>query len=404
MKSSAGEKISLSTAVIIGINTMIGSGIFGTTAMLGSKIGPAGIISYIIVFISVWFISQSFARVAYLFPQEGSFYTYAKQWGGHKLGLVTAGAYICGLLTAMGLLSTIASKYIHNLIPSISELHCGLIFLTALTALNLAGAVLSQIGQYILIIFTLYPLVVTTVLCLLNMDIANLTPFMPYGIHSVMAGTKVAMFGLFGFESIASLFKIVEKPERTVPQALRITMLLVGMIYLLFIGSIVLGIPQSIFQENPGLSIPQALALIFPNHALLAQSVGVSIVFSIMGTIHAVIWAISVFLLSYLKFIQYKPLQTMIATNRITQKTTVLIVSTIILSAFLSIENLSIFFSLTNICMLFAFITSITALLFIRQEWKSGQNYITLAGLISALAIFAIALQSFMDNLMACLK
>lgn len=404
MVSSSREKIGLWTAVIIGINTMIGAGIFGTTSLLGSKIGPAGIIAYLFAFVSVWFISQSFARVAYLFPQEGSFYTYTKQWGGHILGLAAAGAYICGLLVAMGLLNTIASQYLHNLIPSISITHWGLISLAILTALNLAGAVLSKIGQYILITLTLYPLCITTLLCLTNINMANLTPFMPYGFGSVIAGTKVAMFGLFGFESIASLFNIMETPERSVPKALRLSMLLVGIIYLLFIGSILLGIPQAVFHDYPNVTIPQALMIVFPNYTYLAQSVGISIIFSIMGTIHAVIWAASEFLLSYLKFIQYRPLQKMIAQNHITKKTTVLLASAIILIVFLSIENLSVFFSITNVCLLFAFIASITSLLFIQKEWKSGQNYITVLGLISALIIFAIALQTLMDNLMTWLK
>lgn len=404
MTSSSREKIGLWTAIIIGINTMIGAGIFGTTSLLGSKIGPAGIIAYLFAFTSVWFISQSFARVAYLFPQEGSFYTYAKQWGGHKLGLAAAGAYIFGLLTAMGLLNTIASQYIHNVIPAVSSLHWGLITLATLTALNLAGAVLSKVGQYILIALTLYPLCITTFLCLTNIDMSNLTPFMPYGFGSVISGTKVAMFGLFGFESIASLFNIMEKPEKSVPQALKISMILVGIIYLLFIGSILLGIPQAVFHDNPNISIPQALMIVFPKYNILAQSIGISIIFSIMGTIHAVIWASSEFLLSYLKFIQCKPIQKMITSNQITQKSTVLLASAIILTVFLSIENLSVFFSITNVCLLFAFIASITSLLFIRQEWKSGQNYITLVGLLSAVAIFAIALQTLMENLMTWLK
>ena len=195
MASSAHEKIGLWTAVIIGMNSVIGAGIFSTTSLLGSKIGPAGILTYIFAFLSVWFIAQSFARVAYLYPQEGSFYTYAKQWAGHSFGLFTAGIYIAGVLTAMGLLNTILSLYIYNAWPLFSPLTWGLITITTLTALNLVGMVLSKIGQYILIALTLYPLVVTTALCMANFDIANLTPFMPNGFGSVLQGTKVAVFG-----------------------------------------------------------------------------------------------------------------------------------------------------------------------------------------------------------------
>jgi len=404
MASATREKIGLWTAVIIGVNSVIGAGIFATTSLLGSKVGPAGILTYLCAFTAIWFIAQSFARVAYLYPQAGSFYNYTKQWGGHSLGLIAGGAYLLGVLTAMGLLSKVVSQYMHNLIPSISAMHFGLCTILLLTALNLAGAIISKVGQYILIAFTLYPLLVTTMLCLTNIDLANLTPFMPNGISSVLAGTKVAVFGLFGFETITSLFNIVEKPEQNVPQALRRAMLIIGVIYLFFIGSILLGIPQVIFHDHPNITIPQALNLIFPNHFMLIQSIAFSIVFSIMGTIHAVMWGSSELILSYFSLSHSTTVKNLLANNIINRKTAVLIAGLIILTVFLTIENLSVFFSLTDVCLLFAFITSITSLLFVKEEWKSGQNYITILGLISALTIFTIALQTMINNLVMWLK
>lgn len=402
MASLSRDKIGLWTAVIIGMNTIIGAGIFSTTSLLGSKIGPAGILAFAIAFVAVWFIAQSFARVAYLYPQEGSFYNYAKQWGGHTIGLASGGAYIFGLLTAMGLLNSLASSYLHNLIPSISALHWAIISVGTLAALNLVGVVMSQIGQYVLIGLTIYPLLATTLLCLTKLDPSNLHPFMPYGIESVITGVKAAIFGFFGFESIASLFNIVEKPEQTVPKALRISMILVGIIYLIFIGSILLGIPQEIFHNHANITIPQALAIMFPDQLYIVQSIGICIIFAILGTIHAVIWASSEFLFSYIKNIQCSPVKTLLRKNLITKKTTVLLASAIILTCCLTIRNIDVFFSLTDVCLLFAFITSIMSLLFIRQEWKSGQNYITVIGLICAISIFVIALQTLIIKLMAC--
>ena len=197
----------------------------------------------------------------------------------------------------------------------------------------------------------------------------------------------------------------MHNPEKSVPQALRISMALVGIIYLLFIGSILLGIPQTVFHSQDTITIPQALTAIFPDQYFLIQTIGISIIFSIMGTIHAVIWAASEFLLSYFKFMHCPWIQQQIAQRKITQKTTVLLASSIIVISFLTIKKISIFFSITAACMLFAFIASISSrCLFLRQEWKSGQNYITIVGLISALVIFAIALQDLMVSLMAWLK
>ncbi len=396
MSQAIGEKINLKTAVIIGINTIVGAGIFSTTSLLGSKIGPAGIITFLLACIAVWFIAQSFARVAYLYPQEGSVYNYTKQWAGHKFAIFTAFSYITGVLLAMGLLVKIASQYLHNLIPMLSATVWSLIVIAILTALNITGAKLSAAGQYILVVATMYPLAITTILCALNIDLANLTPFMPGGFSSVIAGTKVAIFGFFGFEGIASLFRIMDNPKESVPKALRLTLISVNIIYLFFIGSILLGIPQHIFANNPNISIPQALLLIYPEHSYLVQSIGVSIIFSIIATVHAVIWTGSEFLFSITKSINNKTIHNLVRKDFINQKTMVLLSVSIITIACMLIRNLSLFFSLADVFILFAYISSISALLFIKEEWKSGQNYMTILGLMCAITIFAIALQTLL--------
>lgn len=396
MSQAISEKIDLRTAVIIGINTIVGAGIFSTTSLLGSKIGPAGIVTFLLACIAVWFIAQSFARVAYLYPQEGSIYNYSKQWAGHKFAIFTAFSYIMGILTAMGLLVKIASQYLHDLVPTFGATAWSLIIISILLMLNIAGAKLSKIGQYILIVATMYPLVITTLLCALNIDFANLTPFMPGGFSSVISGTKVAIFGFFGFEGIASLFRIMENPQESVPKALRITLVCVSVIYLIFIGSILLGIPQEIFINNPNISIPQALMIIYPHHSYLVQSIGISIIFSIIATVHAVIWTGSEFLLSITKSIKNRSIQNLLTNNFINQKSMVILSCSIITLACILVKNLSLFFSLADIFLLFAYISSITTLLFIKQEWKSGQNYMTLVGLICAGTIFGIALQTLL--------
>jgi len=404
MAQSSTEKIGIKTAIIIGMNAMIGAGIFGITSLLGSQVGPAGILTYLFAISAVWFIAQSFARVAYLYPQEGSFYLYSKQWAGHTVGVITAGAYLIGLLIAMGLLCTICGMYLHNMMPHYSATILGLCILASLVALNMVGMAFSKVGQYVLIALTLYPLIITTLLCLTKINIANLRPFMPYGPMSVITGTKVAIFGLFGFECIASLFSIVENPEKNVPSALRYTIIYVGIIYFIFIMSMLLAIPQEVFIDNPRITIPEILEHLFPSQQFITTSVGVSILFAIMGTIHAMIWASSALMMSYFKVLHIPSLKRAIAHNKIGHKTCVLIAGLVILTTFLSVSNLDMFFSLTAVPLIFAFITSIIPLLNLKSEWESGQNYLTIIGLICALIIFAVAVEDLLKNLITCVR
>lgn len=397
MSLEKSTKIGVGTATIIGMNAMIGAGIFGITSLLASKVGAAGIITYLFAFFAVWFIAQSIARAAYLWPEEGSFYTYTRQWGGHVLGLIATSSYIIGFLLAMTLLCKIIGEYLHNLVPCLSAETLGIITLSLLIALNMMGVVLSQIGQYILIACTLFPLFATTILCFSKMSFVNLTPFMPYGILSVVEGTRVAIFGLFGFESVTALFNIVEKPEKNVPKALLYALSCVGIIYFFFICSIILSVPLTVFTSNPNATIPQALQILFPNYTFMVHLINFAIISAMLGTVHSMIWAGSELLLSFFTIIKSPYLKKLVKSKAITQQTTVLICGIMIFICFKNIHNKDLFFTLTDIGLIFPYITTMIALLFQPAEWKSGQNIKTILGLATACIIFGISIQKLIE-------
>lgn len=401
MSTENSQKIGLATATIVGMNAMIGAGIFSMTSQLASGTGPASILSYLFAFFAVWFIAQSFARAAYIWPQEGSFYIYARQWGGHTLGLLAAGAYLFGFLIAMALLCKIAGVYLHDIFPSVSSIYLGLLTLVILTLLNIMGMALSQIGQYILIIFTVFSLLTTTGLCLTKINFANLFPFMPYGPLSIIQGTRIAVFGLFGFECITSLYTIVENPEKNVPKALQSSLLLVGIIYLCFISSILISIPLTVFTGSTNVTIPQALQTLFPNNPFIVHLIRFSILSAIIGTIHSMIWSGSELFVSYCKKFNCPWIKNLVQSGYITQKSGVLFCGFIMLICFTTITEIDLFFTLTNILLFFAFITTMTALLFESKEWKSGQNIKTILGLITACIIFGISIEKLVNGIIS---
>ena len=400
MAQESPKKLSLLVATMIGLNTMIGAGIFTLPSKLGALAGPAGLLTFMIAFIAVWFIAQSFARAAYLFPQEGSFYIYAKQWGGHKMGLISAGAYMFGLLFALGLLCQITGNYLHSALGIGNAQMFGLFILFAVIALNLVGAKLSQAGQYILLTATIIPLIIIITMCLSKANIANLFPFMPYGPFSILNGIKIAVFGFLGFECVASLFSSVENTEKNVPLSLQYALLITGFIYFVFIASALLAIPGSLFIENPNLTMPEALQSLFPeNSRFIVAIVNFGIIIALIGTIHSMIWGIGALMLSYLKFLHNKHIKNYIRQGYITQNLTVLLCGIIIFTSFMTVKNSEIFFSLTNVGVVFAYICSIVSLLFIRNEWTSGRNTKTVIAIAAGLIIFGLAVESLIKNI-----
>lgn len=399
MSSQNTEKIGLAVAIIVGMNAMIGAGIFAVPAALANSVGPAGILTYAFVTAAVWCIAYSLARLAALYPQEGSFYIYAKQWGGHTMGILAAGAYLLGLTIAMGLLTQIVGTYLHHALPFLSGMQWGALALIILVALNSMGVVLSEIGQIILIICTVFPIVATTALCLYHADVRNLTPFMPYGIKNLFSATRAVIFGFFGFECASSLFAVVKDPQRNVPKALTYAIVIVGSLYLLFVSSLILAIPLPLFSDAT-IPLPQILANVFPGNNWLLYGIHAAILSATIGTLHSMIWSSSALLLAFMKQFKNPAIRQLIADGRFGPRQAVIFMGSCIGTSFLVLDNPDLFFSLTALGNIFAFVTSmITLLVKNSKSFFNKETIITLVGIATAFVIMAFALEGVVTAL-----
>jgi amino acid transporter len=397
-ESTNAPKIGVATATIIGMNAMIGSGIFSVPAALAADVGPAGILAFLFVIISVWFIAQSLARVAELYPEEGAFYTYAKQWSGHRGGMLAITAYFIGLLIAMGLLTQMAGTYLHPLIPSCSAYTLGIIALVALVVLNMFGVVLSEVGQHILIVCTVFPLIATTIMCFTKADINNMIPFAPHGWTNVFQATRVVIFGFFGFECATSLFNIVKDPQKNVPRALTYSITIVGVIYLLFVGSILLSTPLSYFTD-PCIPLSDTLQIVFPGNTWIIKIIHISILSAILGTVHSMIWASSNLLTLVVKKSNSALGKQLLNSGILNQQGSVLFIGLSIFISYSTLKSLELFFNLTSIFIVFAFIMSMITLLTLPSEWKSKQNIKTILGIITASIMLFFAVEGLVTEI-----
>jgi len=395
--SSSSGKIGVATATIVAMNAMIGAGIFSIPAALASSVGPAGILTFAFVIIAVWFMAQSLAKLAEIFPFEGSFYTYAKQWGGHVFGLIVAGAYIVGLIIAMGLLARIAGSYLNDLFPFFSNQLWGAITLGILIVLNMFGATLSQTGQRILICTTVFPLIATILMCFSKANFANLTPFMPYGFTNLLEATKAVIFAFFGFEAAASLFNVVKNPHENVPKALTYSITCVGLLYLLFAISLILAIPLEYFT-TPDIVLTDILRKIFPDQNWIIGVIHLAILSAIIGTVHSMIWSSSELLLSYLKQFKNNTIASMISSGTINHKVAVLIIGLGIFTTFSTLKNIDLFFSLTAMFIVFAYTASMMTLL-LKKSQPFSQKVKTVIGLLTALVIFIFAVEGLIQQI-----
>jgi len=229
-----------------------------------------------------------------LYPEEGSFYTFAKPWMGHYGGLCIAFLYSTGLLIASSLLLHFAGLYCHELLPMISLDGWALIILVTMSISLLYGMHVAGFWQYILVGATVLPLLLTIVICVFHGSTSNFFPFAPYGFESIFFASKYVIFGFFGFEFSTALYNHIENPNKNVSRALTYSIMIVGSLYLLFIFSIIYGIPLSLLAQQ--MTISKAITLLFPQYHWISMIMHISIISATIGTIHAMMLTLTVLL------------------------------------------------------------------------------------------------------------
>lgn len=285
------KKYSLTVATIICINAMIGSGVFVAPIAIAQIVGPAGILSYLFVIGAIWSIALSFSRLCVLYPQDGSFYTFSKPWAGHYGGLFFATLYTAGLLVASSVLLHFAGMYCVTLIPLLTANQWSMIVLFCLSTSLLYGVTIAGLWQYVLVAATVFPIVITIVICVLHGSSNNFIPFAPYGLSKIFDTIKYVVFGFFGFEFSTALYNQIENPEKNVSKALTYSIIFVGSLYFLFITAIIYGIPPLILQNAT--TISAAFINLFPHYRWMSDIMNISIISATIGTIHAMMLALT---------------------------------------------------------------------------------------------------------------
>lgn len=350
------NKMRLPLAVIVAMNAMIGASLFTLPAALSLLVGPAAIASYALVVLLVIAIALALIRVNAQYPSSFPVYTHAAAWGGAIAGTISSFCYIAGLTVALGLLARIAGAYIHTYIPATSAPVWMLGSTWLFVGCNLFGAAIAQLLQYALIALTLLPMLLIIILCARYFSFANYVPFAPYGIKSILLASQAVIFGFFGFEVIPAMSAHVDNARKTVPRAMILAIILTGLVYILFIGSIFGAIPVTVFTSAQ-MPLSQALLFLYPTHHWLGFVIDWAVIVTVWGTMLSMIMAIAS-LFSELA--------------GISSKKSLILLGCAISAVGLIFSNIETLFALVALCITISYTMSIVALFFMTGRKKSN--------------------------------
>jgi APA family basic amino acid/polyamine antiporter len=230
------RRLGVGDAVIIGLGSMIGAGVFSAFGPAAAAAGTGLLIGLALAGVIAYCNAISSAQLAAVYPTSGGTYTYGRERLGPWWGFTAGWGFVVGKTASCAAMAiTFASYAVPG--PVWLQRIFGVAAVIGLAALNYRGITRTAQLTRILVIISLLVLAVVvagiaagerTDLDQLG-GIAALTDAGPYAI---LQSAGLMFFAIAGYARIATLGEEVIEPERTIPRAIPVALAITLVIYL----------------------------------------------------------------------------------------------------------------------------------------------------------------------------
>jgi len=255
------QTMRLRETVALGVGGTIGGAIFILVGMSINQAGPLGaLLSFVLAFLAAVVIALPYAELACRYPLAGGGYAFVQAVLGRYWGFVMGWVYAGSWLFIGGYVSLGFGQYLQQLLfgkdprvlsgifPTIGALS----LIVGIVLVNLAGGRFFgrvQKGIVLLAVVTMIGYGATSLYCAaIGLHDANISRFalsLPHGISGILEVTPLAFLALAGFDMVATVGEEVEKPKRTLPLAILLTLGIVLLLYFLVTAATAAVLPRS---------------------------------------------------------------------------------------------------------------------------------------------------------------
>ena len=243
MENQKSEKFGFWSIVLLGINAIVGTGIFLLPNKAYALIGTASLGVLLFDGLLAGCMALCFAEVAGFFTRNGGPYLYAKHsmgdFVGYEVGvlkwivvMIAWATMAVGFATALGAaFPVLAGEQMKNVIASA--------IIIILTIINISGVNTTKILSNIITISKLIPLVAFIAIGIFFVNGSNFSPTFPGGVYKegTFASAALLMFFAYtGYEAIAVGAEDMENPKKNLPRAIIVVMLICTALYMLVLG------------------------------------------------------------------------------------------------------------------------------------------------------------------------
>jgi basic amino acid/polyamine antiporter, APA family len=274
-------------AVVVGLGSMIGAGVFAALAPAARYAGSALLIGLAVAAVVAYCNATSSARLAALYPESGGTYVYGRRRLGELWGFVAGAAFVAGKLASC---AAMALTFAHYVAPSAAR-PLAVAAVAALTLVNLAG-IRKTAGVTLAIVATvLVSLAVFVVAALTGgtVDAAHLTSTHG-GALGVLRSGGILFFAFAGYARIATLGEEVAEPSRTIPRAIAIALAITVAVYAAVAVAALLAAPPALIASSQA---PLHAVLRSGSHEAVAPVVQIGAAVASLGVLLSLLAGVS---------------------------------------------------------------------------------------------------------------
>ncbi len=240
--------IGLFGATTIGVGALMGAGIYVLIGEAAKTAGPSLILTYLLCGLLAFATTLMYAELARIIPRSGGGYTYAYDVLGSIGGFTTGWFLALGSLFASGIYAIGFAEYtiaLTGLKLSPFEIRLIAAGITLLLAVvNLRPSKNRKFNLQNWIIWgnvLILMLLITFSFFHLNPELAK--PVFPKGFSGTFGAISIIYISFFGFQLIANNADEIIEPEKTIPKAMKISMVISIALNLLIAVAAIMTIP-----------------------------------------------------------------------------------------------------------------------------------------------------------------
>ncbi len=229
------RRLSTTDAVVIGLGSMMGAGVFAAFGPAARSAGSGLLIGLAIAAVIAYCNAIASAQLAAQYPTSGGTYVYGRERLGHWWGFAAGWAFIVGKTASCAAMAMTVAAYATSG-PWWVERLVAIAAVIGLTALNLRGITRTARATMVLVAIT-FACLATIVIAILAFgdtsgdNIGGWSAFGDSGLYGILQAAGLLFFAFAGYARIATLGEEVRDPRRAIPRAIPMALFITVVVY-----------------------------------------------------------------------------------------------------------------------------------------------------------------------------